>query len=75
MAAYAATSLESDDFLSMMRTLAGLSEAANMRGDATSAKILSSVAGLLAQVHVDRVPTATSNRTDDDNSVVAACVA
>ena len=75
MAAYRATSLESEEFLSMMRTLAGLSEAAELRGDVMSAKILSSVAGLLAQVHVDRVPADVCDRGEVEPCAAAICLA
>lgn len=56
MAASCANSLETDEFLSMMRTLAGLSEAAKLRGDRQSDRIFASVAALFAEVHAARVP-------------------
>ena len=61
--------------LSMMRTLADLGEAAKLRGDVTSARILSNVAGLLAQVHVDRVPAAAVDQVEVDRSPATLCLA
>lgn len=56
MAAESTFDPQSVEFVSMMRTLAGLTEAAKLRGDDMSAGILSSVAALLAEVHVAREP-------------------
>lgn len=75
MAAYRVTSVETDDFLSMMRTLASLSNAARLRGDLTSANIFSSVAGLLAEVHVARVPSAEGRLAEVDTWSAASPLA
>ena len=63
MAAERTVDLQSADFLSLMRTLAGLTEDAKLRGDQLSAGILSSVAGLLAEVHVAREPVTGETST------------
>ena len=65
MAAERTVDLQSADFLSLMRTLAGLTEDAKLRGDQLSAGILSSVAGLLAEVHVAREPVTGGDEYDE----------
>ena len=69
------TSGEAPGFLSMMRTLAGLSEAAKLRGDELSAGVLANVAGLLAQVHVDRAPAAAVDQVEVAPSSATLCLA
>ena len=65
MAADCTAARQSDaDLLSLMRTLASLTESAKLRGDDLSAGVFSSVAGLLAEVHVARELDATGEQCD-----------
>ena len=75
MAAFCATSPETNDFLSMMRTLASLSEAAKLRGDKQSDEIFASVAALLAEVHLAGVPASDEARADVNGSASPTALA
>lgn len=62
MAAERITDFQPADLLSLMRTLAGLTESAQLRGADLSAETVASVAVLLAEVHVAREPVSTDQQ-------------